>query len=245
MIAIVGVGAFAACCHAQQLQVVGTAPARHVMAAPGITSISIEFNRPVDPASVTPQSVWAFGRLSGMVMGTLSVSGSTVTLSVPEPFTPGEVVTVYMSQALRGADLSPMRTGGHTFQFWVRARPARIDWQFLGSITTRTIPTQTTRCYGGVASDLDNDGWIDMTTVHEDTADLRIFMNQGTGAGSFDPFLQPPSPVGDRASPSETGDFDRDGNIDVCVANINANTVSVLLGNDDFFYYLQVFVGGC
>jgi hypothetical protein len=224
---------------AQNLAVTAMDPPRHVQAAAGIPAIAVTFDRAVDPASVTPASFWAFGRSTGAVQGALTVDGATVTLTPDMPLTPGEVVTVYMSEALRGVDQAPMREGGFSYQFWVRARRAGIDWAFLGQMTTRTTPNQTTRCYGGVASDLDRDGWIDMTLVHEDTADLRVFMNQATGAGTFDPFLQPTFAVGNRASPSETGDFNRDGHIDICVANINANTVSVLLGNGDGTYKPQ------
>jgi hypothetical protein len=106
-------------------------------------------------------------------------------------------------------------------------------------MTTRTNQQQNTRSYGGIGSDLDNDGWLDITVVNEDTADLRVFVNKADGTGAFNPFLEPPNPVGQRASPSEPSDFNRDGNTDICVANIDANTVSVLLGNGDGTYAPQ------
>ena len=237
-VALAALVALAGRAASQQLTVVSMSPARHTQAAANVP-ITVTFDRPVDPASVTGLSFWAMGRSSGPVTGVLGVAGSTVTITPDTALTPGEVVTIYLSEGLRGTDLAPMRPGGYSFQFWVRARRSAMTWGFLGSMTTRTIPTQTTRCYGGVATDLDNDGWIDMTLVHEDTADLRVFMNQGTGGGTFDPFLQPPFPVGNRASPSEAADFNRDGHLDICVANINANTVSVLLGNGDGTYAPQ------
>ncbi|MCH7578351.1 MAG: VCBS repeat-containing protein, partial [Chloroflexi bacterium] len=67
-------------------------------------------------------------------------------------------------------------------------------------------------------------------------ADLRVFLNQADGTGSFDDFLQPTFPVNDRASPSEPADFNHDGNTDICVANINTDSVSILLGNGDGTY---------
>jgi hypothetical protein len=69
--------------------------------------------------------------------------------------------------------------------------------------------------------------------VNEDTADLRVFLNKATGDGLFGDFLRPPARVNAQASPSEPADFNQDGIVDVCVANIRTNSVSVLLGNGD------------
>src|SRR6185436_4185843 len=92
---------------------------------------------------------------------------------------------------------------------------------------------QTSRAYGGIASDLNGDQLLDMTIVNEDTADLRVFMNKADATGLFEPFLQPTFGVGPQASPSEPSDFNRDGNTDSCVANISDQSVSILLGNGD------------
>jgi FG-GAP-like repeat len=56
-------------------------------------------------------------------------------------------------------------------------------------------------------------------------------MNKGDGTGTYNPFVQPPTPVGARASPSETTDFNGDGIVDIVVANLNADTLSILFGN--------------
>jgi hypothetical protein len=56
---------------------------------------------------------------------------------------------------------------------------------------------------------------------------------RGRGDGRFDAFLRPPARVGPRASPSEPADFDLDGHTDAAVANIDADTVSVLMGRGD------------
>src|SRR6185503_14999440 len=102
----------------------------------------------------------------------------------------------------------------------------------IGTISTRFPGGPGTRVYGGIASDLDRDGFPDLATVNEDSADVRVFLNRGDRSGLFDEFL-PPVSVGRRASPSEAADFNGDGTVDMCVANIDANTVSVLLGRGD------------
>ena len=91
---------------------------------------------------------------------------------------------------------------------------------FVGSDLSISFPESPSRYYR-------------LTIVNEDTADLRVFLNKADGTGLFHDFLTPPSPVQDRASPSEPADFDRDGITDICVANLNTNTVSVLRGRGD------------
>ena len=70
--------------------------------------------------------------------------------------------------------------------------------------------------------------------VNEDHRRLcGVFMNEADGTGSFADFAQPTYGVGNRASPSEAADFNRDGHADIAVANIDDNTISVVLGNGD------------
>ncbi|MCC7293557.1 MAG: VCBS repeat-containing protein [Phycisphaerales bacterium] len=157
----------------------------------------------------------------------------TVTLHPDKPFSHGETVMVVLSHDIRGADGSPLRDEGCSWTFWTNARPAVMNFVEVGRMTTRTNQNETSRSYGGLACDANGDGFLDMTIVNEDTADLRVFLNKGDRSGTFHPFLQPTFPCGNRASPNETGDFNRDGLPDVCVAAINDDTVSVLLGNGD------------
>ena len=140
---------------------------------------------------------------------------------------------VILSENILGADAMPLRRAGYSYQFWTRAQPATKSFTEIDRMTTRIVPRVTSRAYGGLASDLDTDGFLDLTIVNEDTADLRVFMNLADQTGLYDPFLVPTFPVGARASPSEPADFNRDGFVDVCTANINDNSVSILLGNGD------------
>ncbi len=69
--------------------------------------------------------------------------------------------------------------------------------------------------------------------VNEVSADLRVFLNTADHSGTFASMLQPPAPLGPGASPSDTSDFNRDGETDVAVANQSDGTISVLLGHGD------------
>ena len=218
------------------LEAVELSPAPHVNNARHDAKVQVTFNQAVLKSSVTPQSFWVFGRWSGAVSGKFSFSNAnqTVTLNADRPFSAGEQVMVVLSNGLVAANGDMIRSSGLSYQFYVRAESQpSFDFVEIAEMTTRTNPGVSTRSYGGIATDLNEDGWMDITVVNEDTADLRTFLNNGESTGAFANFLTPPSPVGDRASPSEPTDFNRDGHADICVVNINDNSVSVLLGNGD------------
>lgn len=223
----------------EALEVVSISPAPRTISAPVDSTISVTFNQAINPDSiVAPESFWAFGRWSGTVQGSFAFSDDnhTVTLVPNKPFSAGESVMVILSHDIVAADGTPARPGGYSWQFWTNARLAQMQWQQIDVIDVTNGQPVGTRAYGGIASDLNNDGFLDITVVNEDTADLRVFLNMADQSGLFGNMLTPPSPVGDRASPSEPSDFNRDGFVDICVANIDDNTVSVLLGSGDGSY---------
>jgi hypothetical protein len=214
------------------LRVVGVEPAAQARAAAVDSAITVRFDRPVQATSVTARGFAVFGRWSGPSEGELRVTdgGRTVTLVPRRPFQAGEQVTVSLT-GLRG-DEGPLPAGGFHYRFWTRVTPTAMALEPMGTLSTRFPGGPSTRVYGGVASDLNRDGFPDLATVNEDSADVRVFLNRADRSGLFHDFL-PPAAVGPRASPSEAADFNQDGRVDICVANINANTVSILLGRGD------------
>lgn len=215
-----------------QLQVTELTPRPNGLHVPVDVPIRIDFDRAVNPATVSADNIGAFGRWSGPVGGTFELTnGNQTVLFQPDaPFSPGELVTVNLSQGLLAVDGSSFTTGGFSQQFWTRSqRVANFNFNELAAMTTGS----PSRPYGGIATDLDNDGWLDITMVNEDSADLRVFMNQADGTATFAPYTSPTFGVGNRASPSEAADFNGDGNADVAVANINDATISIVLGNGD------------
>jgi FG-GAP-like repeat/Bacterial Ig-like domain len=228
------------------LTVTSADPAARSLGAPRETTLSVTFDRPVDPASVVARrSFWAFGRWSGPADGAFAFSNGNQTVSlVPDrPFSSGESVMVFLSSALTAADGSPMRPEGFSYQLWIASNAAALEFDEAARMTTRSKPDQSSRAYGGFATDLDGDGFPEITIVNEDTDDLRVFMNLGDGSGLFDPFLTPTTPTGNVPSPSEPSDFDRDGNADIAVANVAGQSVSILLGNGDGTFAPQQLVG--
>jgi hypothetical protein len=215
------------------LAVASVQPAPQAPGAALDTGVTVRFDRPLDRASVTPRTFHAFGRSSGPAAGRYEFAEGdrAVTLRPERAFSAGELVTVFLARGVRAQDGGTLAAGGHSFQFWTRSAPSALDFEPIQVMSTRASASERTRAYGGLATDLDGDGALDLTIVNEDSADLRVF--RGRGDGRFEDFLRPPARVGPRASPSEAADFDLDGRADAVVANIDADTVSVLLGRGD------------
>ncbi len=218
--------------YAADLKVTSTTPIERSISAPRQTAIIVNFDKPVSRNSITAlKSFWAFGRWSGTVQGKFSFQNNDkrVVLTPDKPFSAGETVMVILSHDIKASDGTRLRTAGYSWQFWIKSKPANLDFKIIQSLTTNS--TESSRPYGAVATDLNHDNWLDLAVVNEDTADLRIYMNRANNTGQFNFFTQPTTPLGNRASPNEPSDFNLDGNTDLAVVNINDNTISILLGN--------------
>ena len=222
---------------AAPLAVVSTSPARLEAVAKN-SVVTITFDRPVLPASVTATSFRVFGKQSGVVMGpfTFSNGNQSVTLTPSRSFAAGETVVVNLSHALTAADSSPLRSAGYTYQFRIQTRLSSRAFTQIQQMSNRTVPSTNTRIYGAMAADLNGDGFIDLTTVNEDSADLRVFMNLANGSGQYGAFLQPPFPIGTESSPNESGDYDGDGNVDIAISATDSASVWFVRGKGNGTY---------
>jgi len=229
---------------ADDLAVVSTSPSRTLRASIE-SEIVVAFDQPVDPASIDGSSFSAFGKWSGPVSGTYSFANGDreVTLNPERPFSAGEVVTVMLSHNIRAANGDPLRAAGYAWTFWVASRRAANEFILSQNFSTRS--GQNTRTYGGIGTDLNADGFLDITLTNEDTSDVRVFMNSADGEGMYNNFLQPPQPVGAVPSPCEPADFNGDGHVDMCIANTGGASVSILLGAGDgtWLSHTQIGVG--
>jgi hypothetical protein len=205
--------------------------------ASAMTTVRIDFDRPLDPSTISAATIRVFGRGSGTAGGSFALSNGdqSVTLTPARPFSAGEVVLVNLSHALAAADASPLRSAGYAFQFTVATQPTARSFQLIDTISNRSSPGITTRIYGAQATDLNGDGFLDLATVNEVSADVRVALNRGDGSGLFAAFLAPEK-IAEESSPNEPADFDNDGNTDGCFSAANGQSVTVLLGNGDGTY---------
>jgi hypothetical protein len=66
-----------------------------------------------------------------------------------------------LSHSIRAADGASLRAAGYSFQYWTAAAPNSGPFQLDGVLHVRTTPGERTRSYGGVATDFNNDGWLE------------------------------------------------------------------------------------
>lgn len=220
---------------AGQFSVVSFSPARHALATPTTTPISVTFDAAIE-ASTIPASIRVWGSRSGVIQGAFSLAdgGATVVFTPTSPFGGGEVVTVGISHDLEASDGSPFRAAGYAWQFWTKAAPATMQFTD-GQVIDLTGPVkgESPRPYGGSATDFDADGWVDMAIVCEDSSDVRILLNSADGSGHFLPYLVPTTPAAGTPSPNETADYNGDGLVDIATSNTSGSNISVLLGAGD------------
>lgn len=217
------------------LTVLSHTPTRHALTVPIVTPIVVHFDRPVLPSSVNGRRFSALGRWSGAGAGTYTFSNGdqTVTLTPTRPFSAGEMVTVLLSHDLLAADSSPLRSAGYAYQFWTRTCPANLSF-VAGTPFTNRVGGIQTRIYGAAATDMNEDGFLDLTTVNEVSADLRVFLNSADGQGNYDfPFHPPAFAIGVESSPNEPSDFNRDGHLDLASAASSSNRVDISFGVGD------------
>lgn len=214
-----------------QLQVVSTTPTLNAVAAVS-ASVSVEFDQPLNTATIDIDSFRVYGQWSGAVRGTYSFSNGnrTVTLTPDDPFSAGEMVFANLSHDITSNSAQPLRTAGYAFQFMTATAASAATFDEIDTFSNKTGPQ--TRIYGASAADLNNDNYLDLATVNEVSADVRVFLNLADGSGLYGPMLAP-EPIGVEASPNAPADFDNDGNVDLCVGAASSQDVWVLLGAGD------------
>ncbi len=192
--------------------------------------ITVTFDNPVAKESVTSRTFHVFGRWSGVCPGVLSFEDNdrSILFSLTRQPSAGEWVTVALARGITD------QAGGHlsrgfAWNFWTRAEPGMLDLEKEATISVRRPGEAGIRTYGAYAGDLDGDGYHDFTVPNEDSHDIRVFMNNGSGR--YGPFSVHALPPGSKPSTNEGGDFDGDGLLDFACGNIDGNSVSVFRGD--------------
>lgn len=195
------------------------------------TDITIQFDQPVQPASVTEMDLFVFGRWSGVAGGTLAFEENNATLrfTPARPFMAGEWVTVSLSRDIEMLDGS-MLPAGYTWNFWTETTGGNFSFVKIDDLSTRMEGERLVRSYGAYAGDLNRDGFSDLMIPNEVANDIRIFYNDGTGG--YDDFVTYPIPAGSVPSTNEGSDFNRDGYIDFAIGNTGNDLVSVWMGEE-------------
>jgi hypothetical protein len=214
------------------LNIVSVSPAFHSTAQ--VTDvIQVHFDRAVKASSINASTFRVFCRWSGAMTGTFTFSNGnqTVTFTPSRAYSAGETVWINLSHDIQALDTSFLRSAGYAWSFGTAVAPSAREFQQVDVMSNRIDDIQT-RIYGASASDLNEDGYLDLATINEVSADVRVFLNRADGSGLFHDFLTPQA-IGEEASPNEPADFNNDGHSDLCIGATNANSVWVLLGAGD------------
>lgn len=212
-------------------QVAEVVPRPHARAAAAGGEVVARFDRALDPTSVDADAVQVFGRWSGVIPGsvTLEDADRTLRFTPARPLAAGEWVSVQIpADRVRDQDGEALRSG-FAWSFWTAAAPASLDPTFAEQIPVRRPGEGHIQTYGAYAGDLNGDGWSDLVVPNEQSADLRIFLNDGTGG--YGGFSVVPLPGADDPSTNEGADFNGDGHIDIAVGSARGDKVHVLFGD--------------
>jgi hypothetical protein len=239
-IALVCVSLFFALCATARasVHVVSIDPPRQRINVPANSPIQVTFDEPIDSLSVDPVSFRVFGRWSGPASGQRTVHGNTITFTPNEPFFAGEWVTVNVSRKIK-SEVGESMAQGYAWNFWIKTKPAGLDLQYAGRVSTRQNGETWVEPYGGYAGDLNNDGSSDLTVPCEQTGDARIFLNDGTG--NFTTFRVETLVPNSESSPNEGADFNNDGQIDIVFGDSDGSMITVLLGDGTGQFFSKTF----
>jgi hypothetical protein len=212
------------------LRVKTVLPKSQSMAASLAPEIKIEFDAPVDVATINAQAIMIFGRWAGVMPGEFRLEdGNRQVRFLPaKKFSAGEWITVAVSKRVKSAAGDSLGAG-YAWNFWTASERGETTLQLKSQFPVRFANEPKVRTYGVYAGDLNGDGFHDLTVPNEDANDIRVFVNDRKGNYAFSSryALTPPA----RPSTNEGADFNGDGSIDFAVGNIRGNSVSVLLGD--------------
>ncbi len=185
------------------------------------TTVSISYDEPISPATVSTQTFAVHARQTGLITQTYTVNGGTITLTPPHPFKPGELVQV--SATTRTLNLSGQEPISATV------------WQFKTAVQSGSgVFVDSGQSLGNQSSwavalgDLNGDGYLDAFVGNSSAQPgNRVWLNNGDGV-----FSDSGQSLGDsRTHAIALGDLDSDGDLDAFVANTKGQPNRVWLNN--------------
>ena len=184
-------------------------PLSNTHTAPPTTTVSITYDEPTSPATVSTRTFAVHAMQTGLLTETYSVSGGAIHLTPPQPFKPGELVQV--SATTGTLNLSGQGPISPTvWQF--RAAPVGGYGHF--SVSTQTFPLSDTTAVA--LGDVNGDGTVDALVVNWFDEANQIWLNDGHGR-----FTRRPEPLGYISGLATVlGDLDSDGDLDAVISDL-------------------------
>jgi len=188
------------------------APDPNTHTAPLTTTVSITYDEPMDPTTVTSRTFAVHGMFSGLVTATHAVAngGYTLIVTPSHPFFPGELVyTIATTQTTNLTGTHPLSS-----TLWQFNAEAPEGWGRFDE-TPLNVGTGSDETRSVAWADWDGDGDLDLA-VGNGGAQNAVYLNNGDG--SFGAAVNFGS-GSDATLSLAWGDFDADGDLDLAVGN--------------------------
>ena len=211
------------------MTVITQQPARHAVAAPRASAISVGFSQAISAASAANLRVYSAQR-GGKLAGSISGGGTATLVFTPsQAFVAGDALSVSLPASL-------VSTGGTALARQVYQFAAATGGSGRGFFGDTTVVGNTGN-RDQVLGDLDNDGDLDLITTGA-LYGCRVYTNNGSGRYQFyDAFVAAQTPSG-----VALADVDGDGDLDVLVGDYDNGLVSVCI-NDGMAHFIGSVTG--
>ena len=185
-----------------------TNPVANTHTAPPTTTVSITYDEPISPTTVSTQTFAVHAMQTGMLTETYGVYSGTISLTPTQPFKPGELVQV---SATTGTLSLVDGTGPVSPTVW-QFRIAVEDG--LGRFADSGQNLGSSDSAGVALGDVDGDGDLDGFVANGGGQADKVWLNDGTGV-----FTEGQGLGGSDSVVVVLGDLDGDGDLDGFVAN--------------------------
>ena len=201
------------------MSLLSTNPVSNTNTAPASTGISVTYTEEISASTVSTETFAVHASLTGLLTGTYSVEGDTISLHPPQPLKPGELVCT-------SATTDTLSVGG--------SRPDDYTvWQFrvaaTGGSATFADSGQSLGYYAAYnlqLGDVDRDGDLD-AVIANNSYPNEVWLNDGFGT-----FTNSGQALGNAHSRNVAlGDLNGDGYLDIFDAN-DVGEANVVYLND-------------
>jgi len=196
-------------------------PGLNAIHVPAASVVSVTFDTDMDPATITDATFLVYGNLTGRYSGTIGYdAGSRTAFFDPDnDFVPGEDITATVTTGIQTSGGTP------------------LDNNFIWSFTARTgagprnYGFDSSYVVGGAydlgPADFDGDGDIDLSVALQDSNEILILANDGSG--TFSPVTT--AEAGTKVRYHFVADFDGDGYPDIAALFVSTPTFGIFLND--------------
>lgn len=209
--------------------IISQSPAPNAVGVSQADYPTVSFDVDMDGLTINESTFLVYGSLSGPVAGTVDYQGGTrtATFSSPTLFSPGETVTVTITDGMQAGNGEPLAEP-YVWLFIVETTGGTGHFEYGPQIPLEGLPVAVAIGY------FNGDTFPDVAAVNYTLNSVTVSFNNGDGSFVIDSTYD----VGTTPPHICTGDFNLDGAMDIATPNFDDNDVTVLL-NDGHGTFVQ------